>query len=97
MFDPTTIGDFLKTVMTPEFIEVSVLTFFSCYGLFKALEPRDPEGRWAAAYKVGASLVFGTVWGVLVIAPVQGSLVAGAILGFIAGGATTITVDQFKH
>lgn len=97
MFDPSTISGFIADIMTKEFAMVSVLTFFTCFGIFKALEPQDPEGRWADAYKVIASLIIGAMWGLLVIAPVEGNYVMGGILGFLAGGATTITVAQFKH
>lgn len=96
MFDPTTISGIIAEYMTKEFAMVSLLTFFSCYGIFKALEPRDPEGRWASAYKVMASLVIGTAWGAVVLMPLHGFPMA-LVLGFIAGGATTITVDTFKH
>lgn len=97
MFDPSTITGFLTDIMTKEFAMVSVLTFFTCFGVFKALEPQENGARWADAYKVITSLVVGALWGMLVIAPVQGSLVMGAVLGFLAGGATTVTVEQFKH
>ena len=96
MFDPSTITSFLSDLMTREFAMTSVLTFFTCYGIFKMFEGEDNADRWSTRFKVITSLVFGALWGLVVIAPVEG-LVMGAVYGFLAGGATTVTVDQFKH
>lgn len=96
MFDPTIITGFINNLMTPEILQVSVLTFFTCYAIFKAFEPQDDGGRWADRYKVFTSLVVGGVWGFIVLYPTLGFPMA-LVMGVLAGGATTVTVDQFKH
>lgn len=99
MFTPELIAGFLKDLLTPEVMYVAILTFFTCWGFFKAFEPQDDGGRWESRWKVAVSLIVGGLWGLVVLpvmSPETGYIMAG-VLGVLAGGATTITVDQFKH
>ncbi len=99
LFDPTLIAGFLTDLLTKEVMYVAILTFFTCYGIFKAFEPQDDNGRWMARWKVLTSLIVGAAWGIIVLpvmTPETGYVMA-TVLGVLAGGATTITVDQFKH
>ena len=77
------ISELIKSVANEDFLVVAVLTFFLCEGIFSVWKKNE--------YKKITSIVVGAGLGYLVI----GATAMGAILGGIAGGATTMAVARF--
>ncbi len=85
--------DFVTTVLNqyiadPKFIQVCAFTFLT----LDALQEIKAVDAWASQWKKVASLAIGSAWGLAIIQP---SLM-GFLVGFLAGGATTLTLDRLQ-
>lgn len=87
MFD-IDVNEFLKSIVTEDFLLVAFVTYFVCEGLFKAL----PD--FGDRYKQLIALVIGGILGFLAIPNDQYLL--SVLHGIIAGGAATVLVARFK-
>lgn len=77
-----------QAVFTPEFFMVCVLVFFICEALFKI--PQLAEMEWG---KPVTALVIGALLSVLEV----GISLDAVLVGLVAGGMTTLSVNRLDH
>lgn len=77
-----------QAIFTPEFFMVCVLVFFICEALFKI--PQLAEMEWG---KPVTALVIGALLSVFEI----GISLDAVLIGIVAGGMTTLSVNRLDH
>jgi len=77
-----------QAIFTPEFFMVCVLVFFICEALFKI--PQLEEMEWG---KPVTALVIGALLSVFEI----GISLDAVLIGIVAGGMTTLSVNRLDH
>lgn len=85
--------EFLQMVLNqyvtdPKFIQVCAFTFLT----LDALQEIKSIDAWAGQLKKLAALVIGGLFGLAIIEPT----LTGFVVGFLAGGATTLTLDRLQ-
>lgn len=77
-----------QAIFTPEFFMVCVLVFFICEALFKI--PQLEEMEWG---KPVTALVIGALLSIFEI----GISLDAVLIGIVAGGMTTLSVNRLDH